>query len=82
MWLHANLRQPWTSVSSLVVSKKSMTIATRLRFPVENELLGTPLLDPTGEFTLNMVNVGLPLSPSIPEDGDTVLFLLCSLIEG
>jgi hercynylcysteine S-oxide lyase len=47
-----------------------------------SELLGTPLLDPTGEFTLNMVNVGLPLSPNIPEDGDTVLFLLRSLIEG
>ncbi|KAF8261625.1 PLP-dependent transferase [Lactarius quietus] len=47
-----------------------------------SESLGTPLLDPTGEFTLNMVNVGLPLPPSIPENADTLGFLLHSLIEG
>jgi hypothetical protein len=47
-----------------------------------SELLGTPLLDPTGELTLNMVNVELPLSPSIPENANTFGFLLRSLIEG
>ncbi len=46
-----------------------------------SELLGTPLLDPTGEFTLNMVNVGLPLAPSIPENANTLGFLLRNLIE-
>lgn len=46
-----------------------------------SEFLGTPLLDPTGEFTLNMVNVGLPLPPSIPENADTLGFLLRNLIE-
>jgi hypothetical protein len=47
-----------------------------------SELLGTSLLDPTGELTLNMVNVELPLSPSIPENANTFGFLLRSLIEG
>ncbi|KAH8994849.1 PLP-dependent transferase [Lactarius akahatsu] len=46
-----------------------------------SKLLGTPLLDPTGEFTLNMVNVGLPLAPSIPDNGNTLGFLLHNLIE-
>jgi len=47
-----------------------------------SDFLGTPLLDPTGELTLNMVNVELPLSPSIPENANTLRFLLRSLIEG
>ena len=47
-----------------------------------SKLLGTPLLDPTGELTLNMVNVGLPLAPSIPDNTNTLRFLLGNLIEG
>jgi len=45
------------------------------------ELLGTPLLDPTGEFTLNMTNVGLPLAPNIPNNAITYEFLLRNLLE-
>jgi hypothetical protein len=72
-----------------------MTIAASLRSLVENyspnwptgryagtDLLGTPLLDPTGELTLNVVNVELTLSPSIPENANTFGILLRSLIEG
>lgn len=47
-----------------------------------SQLLGTPLLDPTGEFTLNMTNVELPLAPSIPYTENTVTFLLRNLLEG
>ncbi|KAI0266849.1 PLP-dependent transferase [Gloeopeniophorella convolvens] len=47
-----------------------------------SELLGTPLLDPTGEVTLNMVNVGLPLAPSIPNNAITHEALLRNLLEG
>ncbi|KAI0303839.1 PLP-dependent transferase [Multifurca ochricompacta] len=47
-----------------------------------SELLGTPLLDPTGEFTLNMVNVGLPLALTTPDNAITHEFLLRSLLEG
>ncbi|KAH9959636.1 PLP-dependent transferase [Russula dissimulans] len=46
-----------------------------------SELLGTPLLDPTGEFTLNMTNVGLPLAPNIPNNIITHGFLLRNLLE-
>jgi hypothetical protein len=43
--------------------------------------LGTSLLDPTGEFTLNMTNVELPLAPSIPDNDTTLEFLLHNLLE-
>ncbi|KAI0293755.1 PLP-dependent transferase, partial [Russula brevipes] len=46
-----------------------------------SRLLGTPLLDPTGEFTLNMVNVELPLAPNIPENATTRELLLRNLLE-
>lgn len=46
-----------------------------------SRLLGTPLLDPTGEFTLNMVNVGLPLMPSTPDNAITHETLLRNLLE-
>lgn len=46
-----------------------------------SELLGTPLLDPTGEFTLNMINVGLPLAPNIPNNAITHEFFLRNLLE-
>ncbi len=42
-------------------------------------LLGTSLLDPTGEFTLNMTNVELPLE-SIPDNG-TTLEIVRNLLE-
>lgn len=44
-------------------------------------LLGTSLLDPTGEFTLNMTNVELPLAPSTPNNDTTLSFLLHNLLE-
>ena len=47
-----------------------------------SQLLGTPQLDPTGEFTLYMTNVQLPLAPSIPYTENTVTFLLRNLLEG
>jgi hypothetical protein len=47
-----------------------------------SQLLGTPLLDPTGEFTLNMTNVGLPLEPNIPDNAVTYEMLMRSLLEG
>jgi hercynylcysteine S-oxide lyase len=46
-----------------------------------SRLLGTPLLDPTGEFTLNMVNVGLPLAPSTPDNADTFGIFWHNLLE-
>jgi hercynylcysteine S-oxide lyase len=46
-----------------------------------SQLLGTPLLDPMGEFTLNMVNVGLPLAPSTPDNAITHGLLLHNLLE-
>ncbi|KAI0250289.1 PLP-dependent transferase [Lactifluus subvellereus] len=47
-----------------------------------SRLLGTPLLDPTGEFTLNMVNVRLPLVPSTPDNAITHETLMRNLLEG
>jgi hypothetical protein len=47
-----------------------------------SQLLGTPLLDPTGEFTLNMTNVGLPLAPDIPNNAVTLEIFMCNLLEG
>jgi hypothetical protein len=46
-----------------------------------SRLLGTPVLDPTGEFTLNMVNVELPLAPNIPENATTRELFLRNLLE-
>ena len=46
-----------------------------------SELLGTSLLDPMGEFTLNMTNVELPLAPSTPNNDDTFSFLSHNLLE-
>ncbi|KAI9512021.1 PLP-dependent transferase [Russula earlei] len=46
-----------------------------------SQLLGTSLLDPTGEFTLNMTNVELPLSPNIPDNATTRELLLRNLLE-
>lgn len=46
-----------------------------------SQLLGTPLLDPTGDFTLNMTNVGLPLSPDTPNDGVTHEMFIRNLLE-
>jgi hercynylcysteine S-oxide lyase len=46
-----------------------------------SQLLGTPLLDPTGEFTLNMVNVGLPLAQNTPDNAITHGLLLHNLLE-
>jgi hercynylcysteine S-oxide lyase len=43
-------------------------------------LLGTSLMDATGEFTLNMTNVELPLAPSIPNNG-TTLEIVRNLLE-
>ncbi|KAI0267546.1 PLP-dependent transferase [Russula aff. rugulosa BPL654] len=45
-----------------------------------SQLLGTSLMDPTGEFTLNMTNVELPLAPSIPNNG-TTLEIVRNLLE-
>ncbi len=42
--------------------------------------LGTSLLDPTGEFTLNMTNIELPLAPSTPSNG-TTLKIVRNLLE-
>jgi selenocysteine lyase/cysteine desulfurase len=47
-----------------------------------SRLLGTSLLDPTGEFTLNMTNVELPLAPSILDNNTAFEFLLRNLLEG
>ncbi|KAI0065100.1 PLP-dependent transferase [Artomyces pyxidatus] len=46
------------------------------------DILGTSLLDKSGEFTLNMVNVGLPLSTRIPEGPATKAFFSQKLITG
>lgn len=46
-----------------------------------SQLLGTALLDRTGEFTLNMVNVGLPLAPNTPDNAITHGLLLHNLLE-
>jgi len=46
-----------------------------------SQLLRTSLLDPTGEFTLNMTNVELPLAPSIPDNEATLELLLRNLLE-
>lgn len=46
-----------------------------------SRLLGTSLMDMTGEFTLNMTNVELPLAPSIPYNG-TTLEIVRNLLEG
>jgi hercynylcysteine S-oxide lyase len=46
-----------------------------------SRLLGTSLMDTTGEFTLNMTNVELPLAPSIPNNG-TTLEIVRNLLEG
>lgn len=45
-----------------------------------SQLLGTSLMDPMGEFTLNMTNVELPLAPSIPNNG-TTLEIVRNLLE-
>ncbi len=47
-----------------------------------SQLLGTPLLDPTGELTLNMTNVELPLASKIPDDPVTHEFLSRNMLEG
>jgi len=36
-----------------------------------SQLLGTPSMDPTGKYTLNMTNVELPLGPNIPNNAVT-----------
>jgi hypothetical protein len=46
-----------------------------------SQLLGTPLLDSTGDFTLNMTNVGLPLSPDTPNDAVTQEMFMRNLLE-
>jgi hypothetical protein len=46
-----------------------------------SQLLGTPLLDPTGEFTLNMTNVGLPLALDIPNNAVTLEIFMRNLLE-
>ena len=47
-----------------------------------SRLLGTPLLDPTGEFTLNMTNVELPLlMPSTLENEAAFECLKRNLLE-
>lgn len=45
-------------------------------------LLGTSLMDTTGEFTLNMTNVELPLAPSISSNNGTTLEIVRNLLEG
>ena len=47
-----------------------------------SQLLGTPLMDPTGELTLNMTNVELPLGPDIPGNAVTHELLMRNLLEG
>ena len=47
-----------------------------------SQVLGTPLMDPAGEFTLNMTNVELPLGPNIPDNAVTQELLLRNLLEG
>lgn len=47
-----------------------------------SQLLGTPLMDPTGELTLNMTNVELPLGPDIPDNAVTHELLMRNLLEG
>ncbi|KAI0001521.1 PLP-dependent transferase [Russula compacta] len=46
-----------------------------------SRLLGTPLLDPTGEFTLNLANVGLPIASNTPDDAVTHELLLRNTLE-
>ena len=47
-----------------------------------SQLLGTLLMDPTGELTLNMTNVELPLGSNIPDNAVTQELLLRNLLEG
>ncbi|THH15703.1 hypothetical protein EW146_g4814 [Bondarzewia mesenterica] len=46
------------------------------------EVMGTQVLDETGEMTLNMVNVGLPLSPNVPYNGAVNAYLQEKLLTG
>ncbi|KAJ7594486.1 PLP-dependent transferase [Mycena floridula] len=45
------------------------------------EILGTELMDKTGEFTLHMVNVALPLSSDLPLDRIDILFKTKMVVE-
>jgi hypothetical protein len=39
------------------------------------EIFNTDLMDESGELTLNMVNVRLPLSPNLPETHDIISYV-------